>query len=578
MDAFKNVFSYAFKHKKYIYLAIFLVVIETTFELFIPYLMSLLIDNGVKANNVNFIYLSGGLIFACALLSLITGGLFARYSSKASVMFGKEIREAQFKKIESFSFGNIDKFETSSLVTRVINDSSLMQNTLTSTIRPLFRAPIMLILGIVLSFTINWELALVFICLTPILALCMILILKAAAPKFSFLQKALDNLNLVIQESLIAIRIIKAFVREPYQEIRFDKVNKEYTDIVKKTFSIVNLAVPFTTITMYIATILIMLFGGNLLLNGSIKEGSLTGVFSYVMQTFNSLAMLTNVCLALARSLASCYRVNQILVEEPLIKDGLDSTKRISKGEIEFKNVSFKYFENASEDVLKDISFKLEANHILGIVGSTGSGKSTLVELILRLYDIYKGEILIDEENIKNYSLYNLREDIGIVLQKNQLFSGSLKDNLLWGNKNATDKEIEWAIKTSCVDEFMDRLENGLDTQLGSNGANVSGGQKQRICIARALLKHPKILILDDATSALDTATEKRLTENLAAIKGMTIIIISQRILSLSHADTIMVLDSGNLNGYGSQKEMLETNLIYQNYYNLQTKGDKDNG
>ena len=578
MDAFKTVFSYAFKHKKYIILAIILVVVETTFELFIPFLMSLLIDNGVKANNTNFIYLSSGLIFLCALLSLITGSLFARYSSKASAYFGKEIREAQFKKIEEFSFANIDKFETSSLVTRVINDSSLMQNTLTSTIRPLFRAPIMLVLGIVLSFIINWQLAMVFICLTPVLACLMFLILKAASPMFASLQKALDNLNLVIQESLIAIRIIKAFVRQPYQETHFDNVNKDYTTIVKRTFSIVNLAVPLTTLTMYVATILIMLFGGRLMLNGSIQEGSLTGVFSYVMQTFNSLAMLTNVCLSVARSLASCYRVNQILAEKPTIEDGVDKSKRILKGDIEFKNVCFKYYLQADEDVLHDISFKLEHNHILGIVGSTGSGKSTLVELILRLYDIYKGQILIDGEDIKQYKLYNLREDIGIVLQKNQLFAGSLKENLLWGNKNASDEEINWAIKMACVDEFMDRLANGLDTQLGSNGSNVSGGQKQRICIARALLKHPKILILDDATSALDTATEKKLTENLASIKDMTIIIISQRVLSLSHADTIMVLDNGCLDGFGSQEDVLKTNKIYQNYYNLQTKGDKENG
>ena len=578
MDAFKKVFSYAFRHKKFLIIAIILVGIETSFELFIPYLMSLLIDEGVKKNNINLIYILGIAIVGCALISLVTGLLYARYSSLAASNFGREIRLAQFKKIESYSFSNIDKFETSSLVTRVINDSALMQNTLTSVIRPMCRSPIMLILGIVLSFSINWELAIVFIVITPILALIMFFILKAVSPLFVGLQKALDSLNLVIQESLIAIRIIKAFVRQPYEEERFAKVNENYTRIVNKTFRIVNLLNPLSQLCLYIGTIVIMVVGGNLLLQGRILEGSLTGVFSYVMQTFNSIIMVANICISIARSLASCYRVSQVLNEEPSIVNGEDATSIVKKGDIEFKDVSFKYFKDAENYVLENISFKIEAGDILGIVGSTGSGKSSLVELILRLYDVDKGQVLIDNEDVKKYNLENLREDIGIVLQKNSLFSGSLVDNLKWGNLNADEKEIDWAIKLACVDEFIDRLPNGLNSEMGVNGANVSGGQKQRICIARALLKHPKVLILDDATSALDTATERKLMNNLASIKNMTIIIISQRILTLSKANKVLVLDNGKVSGFNTPSELLKSNSIYQDYYNLQTKGDKDNG
>lgn len=577
MHPLKVVFSFTLKHKKYLFLSIFLVIIETSFELFIPFLMSLLIDNGVKKQDMNYIYISGGVIFLCAILSAITGLLFARYSALSASYFGKEVRDAQFKKIEDFSFSNIDNFEASSLITRVINDSTLIQNTFTLVLRPLFRAPIMLLLGIVLSLIINYQLALVFIFLTPILTLSLFFILKIVAPKFIILQKTLDNLNLVIQESLVSIRIIKAFVREDYKQINFDKVNKTYTSIVDKTFRVVNLGVPITQFFMYVSTIAIMILGGNLLINSTIKEGSLTGVFSYVMQTFNSLMMLTSVCISLSRSLASCYRVNQILTTKIDIMENDSSKCEITSGNISFKNVYFKYSNKADEYVLEDISFNINHGDILGIVGSTGSGKSSLVELILRLYDVTKGEISIDGNNVKDYSLFHLREKIGIVLQKNSLFSGTLKENLLFANKNATDEEISNVIHLACVDEFLDKLPNGLDTELGSNGNNVSGGQKQRICIARALLKYPKILILDDATSALDTATERRLINNLSSIKDITIIIISQRILSLANANKILVLDNGKLNGFGNKKDMLLNNTIYKDYYNLQTKGDKEN-
>ncbi|MBO8414727.1 MAG: ABC transporter ATP-binding protein, partial [Firmicutes bacterium] len=519
------------------------------------------------------IYLTGSIIVLFAVISLVTGYLYSRFSAKTASVFGREIRHAQFKKIEEYSFSNIDKFEASSLVTRVINDSAMVQNTLTSVMRPLVRAPLMLILGIGLSFAINWELAIIFICLAPLLAVSMFFIVRHVAPRFMILQKSLDNLNLVIQENLIAIRVIKAFVRKDYQIEKFEKVNWHYTDVVEKTFRVVSLGTPISQVIMYTAMLLVMWFGGSLMINSTIEEGALTGVFSYVVQTFNSLMMVSNICISIARSLASCYRIDQVLVEVPTIEDGKDSSKHIKDGEIEFIDVDFKYDIQGKENVLENLNFKIEPGEMIGVIGSTGSGKSTLVELILRLYDVTNGKVLIDGENVKDYSLYNLREEISIVLQKNFLFSGSLRDNLKWGDKLASDEELLSACKLACVDEFLPRLQGGLDYELGANGSNVSGGQKQRICIARALLKKPKILILDDATSALDTATERRLIDNLKAEKNMTVIIITQRLSSLANCSRVLVLDNGRISGFDNKEKLLENNHIYADFYHTQKKG-----
>ncbi len=573
MDSFKRILSYAFKEKRYIIITVILIFIETSVELFIPFIMSSLIDDGVKLKDMNHIYLTGSIIVLFAVISLVTGYLYSRFSAKTASVFGREIRHAQFKKIEEYSFSNIDKFEASSLVTRVINDSAMVQNTLTSVMRPLVRAPLMLILGIGLSFAINWELAIIFICLAPLLAVSMFFIVRHVAPRFMILQKSLDNLNLVIQENLIAIRVIKAFVRKDYQIEKFEKVNWHYTDVVEKTFRVVSLGTPISQVIMYTAMLLVMWFGGSLMISSTIEEGALTGVFSYVVQTFNSLMMVSNICISIARSLASCYRIDQVLVEVPTIEDGKDSSKHIKDGEIEFIDVDFKYDIQGKENVLENLNFKIEPGEMIGVIGSTGSGKSTLVELILRLYDVTNGKVLIDGENVKDYSLYNLREEISIVLQKNFLFSGSLRDNLKWGDKLASDEELLSACKLACVDEFLTRLQGGLDYELGANGSNVSGGQKQRICIARALLKKPKILILDDATSALDTATERRLIDNLKAEKNMTVIIITQRLSSLANCSRVLVLDNGRISGFDTKEKLLENNHIYADFYHTQKKG-----
>lgn len=571
MDSIKRVFKYAFKPKRYIIIAFILVVIETSFELLIPFVMSSLIDDGVKTGNMNHIYFTGIIIFICAIISLLTGYLYSKFAAKAAAVFGENIRNALFEKIESFSFSNLDHFQSSSLVTRVINDAQLMQNTLTTVLRPLARSPIMLILGIVLSFIINPTLSLVFIIMTPILAAIMLILFKIVSPRFLKLQRGLDNLNLVLQETLISIKTIKAFVKEGYQEEKFEEVNRGYTSIVEKTFRIINIGTPLSQFMIYTATIVIMWVGGNLMINSVIQEGDLTGVFSYTMQTFNSIMMLSNILISIARSLASLYRVDEVLKETPTIVNGED-LKKVKDGEITFENVDFKYSSSADNYVLKNISFTIKSGEIIGIIGETGSGKSTLAELMLRLYDISNGKISIDGENIKDYSLENLRENIAIVLQKNYLFSGTLKDNLLWGNKQASDEELFQAMKDACVDEFFPRLQGGLNYELGVNGGNVSGGQKQRICIARALLKKPKILILDDSTSALDNNTEKRLMQNLSSMRNMTTIIITQRLNSLILADRVMVLSDGQISGFDTKEKLLENNEIFKEFYKSQMK------
>ena len=571
MDSIKRVFKYAFKPKRYIIIAFILVVIETSFELLIPFVMSSLIDDGVKTGNMPHIYFTGIIIFICAIISLLTGYLYSKFAAKAAAVFGENIRNALFEKIESFSFSNLDHFQSSSLVTRVINDAQLMQNTLTTVLRPLARSPIMLILGIVLSFIINPTLSLVFIVMTPILAAIMLILFKIVSPRFLKLQRGLDNLNLVLQETLISIKTIKAFVKEGYQEEKFEEVNRGYTSIVEKTFRIINIGTPLSQFMIYTATVVIMWVGGNLMINSVIQEGDLTGVFSYTMQTFNSIMMLSNILISIARSLASLYRVDEVLKETPTIVNGKD-LKTVKDGKIAFENVDFKYSASADNYVLKNISFTIKSGEIIGIIGETGSGKSTLAELMLRLYDISNGKILIDGENIKDYSLENLRENIAIVLQKNYLFSGTLRDNLLWGNKQASDEEIFQAMKDACVDEFFPRLQGGLNYELGVNGGNVSGGQKQRICIARALLKKPKILILDDSTSALDNNTEKRLMQNLSSMHNMTTIIITQRLNSLILADRVMVLSDGQISGFDTKEKLLESNEIFKEFYTSQMK------
>ena len=585
MHRLKNIFYYLKYERKYIFLAISAVLIETLFELAIPLIMSYMINEGItpyiesknilnkelESKAIEVITISAILIAVCAFMSLVCGWIYSIFASRATSRFGSNLRKAQFEKIQSYSFSNLDSFEPSSLVTRVINGSITIQNTFQQVLRPLVRAPLMLFMGIILAFYYSWQLALIFVVLVPILAVVIYLILRYVAPKYKIIQKKLDLVNSKIQENLVAIRIIKSFVRKPYEVKEFDNVNESYKETITKTFKVSNLIQPFFQFMMYTSTILFLIFGGKSIIDGKINAGDLTGLLSYVMQTFNALIMLSNIFVSVAKALASIYRVNTVLEVNSDIISGIEDNKVIN-GDIEFKNVSFKYNKDANKYVLNDISFKLPYGKTLGIIGATGSAKSTLVSLIPRLYDRTDGEILIDGKDIKTYNLDNLRENISVVLQTSVLFEGSLLDNIKWGKEEFSIEELNRALNISCTDEVIEKLPDGINTFVGEGGNNLSGGQKQRVCICRALIKNPKILILDDSTSAVDTQTEKKIRSGLKSI-NMTKIIISQRILSILDSDYVMILDDGKINEINTPSELLKHNLIYKDLYNRQLKG-----
>ena len=440
------------------------------------------------------------------------------------------------------------------------------------------RGPVMLVMGIALSFMMNAKLSLVFFISTPVLAIILYLIIRKTAPMYSRLQRAVDRLNSVVQEGLIGIRAVKAFVRGEYEEEKFKAVNGELMQISKKTFHYAVLNQPAFQFVMYTAIVLIMWFGGNMILDKSLEVGALTGFLSYVMQVMNSLMMISNVFLLLTRSLASAKRISEVLAEEPAIISPEEAETKIKDGSIDFENVSFKYKENAKEFALSDVTLHIASGETVGILGGTGAAKTTLVQLIPRLYDVSEGRILVGGKDVRAYDLAALRDAVGIVLQKNVLFSGTVRDNLLWGNKEASDDQLWQAARDACADEFLSRMPKGLDTDLGQGGVNVSGGQKQRLCIARALLKQPKILIFDDSTSAVDTATEAKIRASLSQLKDITKIIIAQRVTSVMDADRIIILDDGKIHACGTHEELLKNNAIYQEIYYSQMKGEDENG
>lgn len=577
MKDLKILLTYAKPYRKAFILAILFVMIETSFELIIPMIMADIIDIGVVNHDVNLILIQGVKMGICALISLVCGLLYARYVGLAANGFGAELRKAEFKKIQEYSFANLDHFDTSSLITRLSSDVNVIQNAISGGLRPMVRGPVMLILGLGVAFYINAELAVVFLICAPILGLILFAIVSKIAPMYGKLQKALDQVNSTIQENLNAIRVVKAFVRGEYEIEKFEKVNDRLKQTAEDTFHYAVLNLPAFQLTMYVSIVLILWFGGNLIFIKEMQVGELTGFLSYVLQIMNSLMMISNVFLMLTRSLASARRISEIFEEKLDLADGCSSAK-VEHGDIEFKNVSFKYNLNAKQNTLSHIDLKIKAGETIGIIGGTGSGKSSLVQLIPRLYDVSEGEVLIDGRNVKEYSLQHLRDAIGMVLQKNVLFSGTIKENLLWGNPHASDKEIEWASHVSAVDEFINHFPQRYETDLGQGGVNVSGGQKQRLCIARTLLKHPKVIIFDDSTSAVDTATETRIREGLASLKEVTKIIIAQRVTSIMDADQIVIMDDGKIHAIGKHEDLLKNNEIYQEIYYSQQKGSELNG
>ncbi len=570
----KNLIHYAKKYKKEFILAIICIEAETIFELVIPMIMADIIDVGVANGDRNYIFLKGFQMVFFAVISLFLGHACARYTAICGNGVGAQIRMAEFQKMQTYSFANTDRFSTPSLVTRLTSDITTIQNSITNGMRPGFRSPVMMMTALIVSFRLNAELAVVFLIAAPVLAVILFTIIKNVRPLYSKMQGAVDLVNRIIQENLIAIRVVKAYVRGDHEISKFKEGNMNLQNSSERSFSLAALNMPALQFVMYGTILSILWFGGNLVMIGNMKVGALTSFLSYVLQVLNSLMMFSNVFLLFTRSLTSWKRISEVLEEEPTINDDRAKDITIKEGRIRFENVYFKYKEDAKEYVLSDISFEIGPGETVGIIGQTGAAKSTLVQLIPRLYEVTAGNIIIDGHPIYEYTQDHLRDSIAMVLQKNTLFSGSVKENLYWGKEDATDEEIERACSIACVNEFIGRLDHGYDTELGQGGVNVSGGQKQRLCIARAILKAPKVLILDDSTSALDTETEAKIKEGLEkSLPGMTKIIISQRISSIMDADQIIILDDGKINAIGNHDQLLADNEIYQDIYFSQQKG-----
>ena len=578
MRELKRLLSYLGPYRRDLFLGGLLVLVETAFELVIPVLMADLIDVGVENRDLHYIVVKGIQMGVCALLALITGLLYARFAARAAYGWGARIREAQYEKVQDYAFSNLDRFESSSLVTRMTTDVTVLQNAINGGLRPLVRSPVMLVMGLWLSFWMNARLALIFVVTAPILALILFFVVRKVAPMYSRLQKAMDKLNNVVQEGLTAIRAVKAFVRGEYEEEKFQTVNEELMATSQRTFHFAVLNLPAFQFTMYTAIVLILWFGGGMILDGGLQVGELTGFLSYVLQVMNSFMMISNVFLLLTRSLASAHRIAEVLEEKPVLTSPDQPVEEVPDGSVDFEGVSFKYRAEAKEYALSGVDLHIRAGQTVGILGGTGSAKTTLVQLIPRLYDATEGTVRVGGHDVKEYDLTALRDAVGIVLQKNVIFSGTVRENLQWGDPSADDERLWEACRAACADEFLERMPDGLDTDLGQGGVNVSGGQKQRLCIARALLKRPKILIFDDSTSAVDTATEGKIRSALAKLTGVTKIVIAQRITSVMHTDLIVILEDGKIHAAGTHEELLHHDPIYQEIYASQMKGGEDCG
>lgn len=574
--------KYVIPYKSAFILGPIFMIVEVLGEIILPKLMSMIINYGcgqdvtVAAKGPAYIIGIGAAMIGTALLMMMGGVLGAYFAVKASVNFAGDLRRDVFAKVQKFSFANIEKFSTGSLVTRLTNDITNIQNVLSMGLRMLLRAPGMLIGGLIMAFLMNAKLALVFCVVIPVLIIALAFVMKTAFPRFDVMQTKIDGLNSRIQENITNQRVVKSFVRDDFEKETFDRANNELKDKTLRAMKVVILTMPIMTLAMNLTVMAVVWFGGQQILIGDMPVGNLTAFTTYVTQILMSLMMVSMIMIQGSRAMASSHRILEVLDTDIDLNDDNASEKDrlVTSGEIEFKNVCFRYYKKHKKNVLQSINFTAKPGEVVGIIGSTGSGKSSLVQLIPRLYDCDEGEVLVDGVNVKEYSLNHLRDGVAMVLQKNTLFSGSIMENLRWGDEEATDEQVKEAAKAAQADGFVSEFADGYDRELGQGGVNVSGGQKQRLCIARALLKKPKILILDDSTSAVDTATEVQIRKSFSTtLKDTTKLIIAQRISSVEDADRILVMDEGQIVGQGTHKELLESCETYQEiYYSQRSK------
>ncbi len=569
----KRLLKYVKPYTFYAILCPLLMILEVSMDVYIPYLMADIVDVGIQTGDVNFVMQRGMMMILAALIGLGAGIWSAKVGATAGFGFGSNVREAAFSNIQTFSFKNLDKFSVSSLITRLTNDTQRLSNTAMMTLRMGFRAPSMLIFGVFMAMRIDRELAVIFLLAIPILAVLIGLIMKKAFPLFSIMQKKVDRINNVVQENLTSIRVVKSYVRDEYESKRFKERNDDLMESGLKAVSLVIMSMPIMMVIVYSCIIAILWFGGNRILLGTMEAGKLMSFITYVMQILMSLMMLSMFFINLTSTKASAERLLEVIDTKTDIDSPAKGAKEVPNGSIEFKNVDFRYPGNQG-DTLEQISVKIESGQTIGVIGSTGSAKTSLIQLIPRLYDITGGELEVGGINVQDYDLETLRDQVAVVLQKNTLFSGTIRSNMLWGDAEATDEEIIHALKISQAWEFVSANPDGLDARVEQGGNNFSGGQKQRLAIARALLRHPKILILDDSTSAVDMGTDAKLRKAFREnLQDVTTIIIAQRIASVEDADRIIVLDDGRIDGIGTADELMETSRIYREVYESQQRG-----
>ena len=576
----KKLASYIKEYKKASILTPIFVVLEVVMEVIIPLLMSKIIDVGIPNNDIKYILEIGILLTVSAIMSLLFGMLSGRFAAKASSGFAKNLRKGMFYKIQNFSFEDIDKFSTSSLITRLTTDVTNVQMAFMMIIRILIRGPVMLIASLFMAFSIDVRLSCVFLVAIPVLGVALFYIAIKAHPNFERVFKKYDKLNEVVQENVGGIRVVKAYANEEHEEKKFENVNNEVYNYFKKAEKIVAFNSPIMQFVVYFSVLIISWLGAKYIIGGTFQTGELSSLITYAWQILMSLMMLSMVFVMIIIAQSSAERIVEVLDQEPSIKNKRNPIKTIKDGSITFENVSFAYSDEKDPNkyALQDINLEIKSGETIGIIGGTGSSKSSLVQLIPRLYDATKGTVKVGGVNVKDYDMEALRDSVSMVLQKNVLFSGTIAENLRWGNPNADDEELERVCKLAQADSFIQEFPDKYDTMIDQGGTNVSGGQRQRLCIARALLKKPKILILDDSTSAVDTKTDSYIRKAFREeIPNTTKIIIAQRVTSVEDCDRIIVMDEGKINGIGTSEELLKTNKIYQEVYNSQMKGGDDN-